>query len=120
MRRAVVFLTRYLRERIFDDLKSLGFSLGFSRAIEACVGEVWVADALKDGEKWVVRAPTPGQAFAELRGQCERALQVEWPRKKSLDRFSGKVEKEGNPCSPDMESCRVGWQRVRLTVVALA
>ncbi len=55
----------------------VGFSGGFCRAIEAFVGEVWIADALKDGHRWVVRAPTPDQAFAELRGQCEGALQVE-------------------------------------------
>ena len=36
-------------ERIFDDLKAQGFSVGFCRAIEAFVGEVWVADVSKDG-----------------------------------------------------------------------
>lgn len=36
-------------ERIFDDLAAQGFSLGYSRAIEAFVGEVWIADAWKDG-----------------------------------------------------------------------
>ena len=61
-------------ERIFDDLKAQGFSVDFSRAIEAFLGEVWIADALKRGERWVLRAPTPDQAFAELRGQCEGAL----------------------------------------------
>ena len=43
-------------ERIFDDLAAQGFSLGFSKAIEAFVGEVWIADARKDGYTWVVRA----------------------------------------------------------------
>ena len=64
-------------ERVFDDLKSLGFSVGFCRAIEGCVGEVWIADALKDGHRWVVRARTPDQAFAELRGQCEGKVSVD-------------------------------------------
>ena len=43
-------------ERIFDDLAAQGFSLGYSRAIEAFVGEVWIPDASKDGHRSVVRA----------------------------------------------------------------
>ncbi len=64
-----VLLTRCLWDHLFDDLADLaaqGFSLGFSRAIEAFVGEVWIADALKDGHRWVVRAPTPDQAFGKI------------------------------------------------------
>ena len=36
-------------ERIYDDLKALGFSVGFCRAIEAFGGEVWITQTSKDG-----------------------------------------------------------------------
>ena len=59
---------------MFENLSTQRFFFGYAWVIEAFVGEVWIADALKDGERWVVRAPTPDQAFAELRGECEEAL----------------------------------------------
>ena len=38
-------------EIALEEVKAFGFSVGFCRAIQAFVGEVWIADALKDGHR---------------------------------------------------------------------
>ena len=36
------------------------------RSQKSSVSEVWIADALKDGHRWVVGAPTPPEASGEI------------------------------------------------------
>lgn len=47
--------------------------MGFSQIIEAGTGDLWMADAMKDSERWVVKAEPLSQAFPELWRQCEEA-----------------------------------------------
>ncbi len=61
-------------EAILDAFKAQGVPVSFCAEIETFAGEVWMACALKDKHKWVVRAPTADKAFEELRVQCEGAL----------------------------------------------
>ncbi len=64
-------------ERIADDLHRAGYSYGYSKAIVAFVGDVWVVDASRGGERWIVRAATLIEAFVELREQCEIVIQTD-------------------------------------------
>ena len=52
-------------EKIED--RDLGYSYGYSKTIEAFVGELWIVNASRGGERWIVRAATLLEAFAELR-----------------------------------------------------
>ena len=45
----------------------LSFSLDFCRAIADSVGKAWIADALADGERWIMTARSPDQALGERR-----------------------------------------------------
>lgn len=56
-------------ELIFDNLKSLGYSVGYASIIEAFVGEQWMVEASKNGQRWVVKAATLDEVFGELRGR---------------------------------------------------
>jgi len=60
-------------ERIADEIHAMRFSYGFVKIIEAFEGELWQVDAMKDGERWVVKGPTLEEAFRELRAKCEAA-----------------------------------------------
>ena len=54
-------------EPIADSLHRAGWSYGFSQAEFAFIGPLWVVDAMKDGERYVVQAEMLEEALRELR-----------------------------------------------------
>src|SRR6516165_7848109 len=60
-------------EIIADNLKKRGWSLGWVSAIDWEGRTIWIADAHRDGKRFVVRADEKLTAFMELEAaSCER------------------------------------------------
>ena len=57
-------------EIIADNLKKAGWSLGYVSTLDSCGRTIWIADAHRDGKRFVVRAYDKPTAFVEL----ERAV----------------------------------------------
>jgi hypothetical protein len=53
-------------EIIVDNLKKRGWSLGYVSAIDCNGRTIWIADAHRDGKRFVVRADEKLTAFLEL------------------------------------------------------
>src|SRR5881392_252994 len=54
------------REIIADNLKKRGWSLGYVSAIDSQGRTIWIVDAHRDGQRFVVRAVEKLTAFLEL------------------------------------------------------
>ena len=59
-------LAPYTTDIILDQIRKDGFSTGEARAYDPHSGLVWVIDASKDGERWVVTCPSRLEAATEL------------------------------------------------------
>jgi len=53
-------------EVIADNLSKAGWSWGCASAIDSCGRTIWIADAHRDGKRFVVRADQKLTAFLEL------------------------------------------------------
>jgi len=53
-------------EIIADNLKKRGWSLGYVSAIDSNGRTIWIADAHRDGKRFIVRADEKLTAFLEL------------------------------------------------------
>ena len=53
-------------EIIADNLKKAGFSLGWVSALDVEGRTIWIADAHRDGKRFVVRADEKLTVFVEL------------------------------------------------------
>jgi hypothetical protein len=53
-------------EIIADNLRKAGWSLGWASAVDRDGRTVWIADAHRDGKRFVVRADEKLAAFLEL------------------------------------------------------
>jgi hypothetical protein len=53
-------------EIIADNLKKAGWSLGYVAAVDSEWRTIWIADAHRDGKRFVVRADEKLTAFLEL------------------------------------------------------
>lgn len=60
-------------EIIADQLHEAGWSYGYSQAIVRDLGDVWIADAIKNGHRYIVQAPTLMTAFIELQKVTRKA-----------------------------------------------
>jgi len=60
-------------ELLAEEIHALGYSYGYVKVIEAFEGKLWQVDAMKDGQRWVVKAATLEEAFRELKAKCEAA-----------------------------------------------
>jgi len=56
----------YMADILLDLIHRDGFSTGEATASDPRRGLVWIIDATKDGESWVVTAPSRYEAAAEL------------------------------------------------------
>jgi hypothetical protein len=63
-------------EIIADNLSKAGFSLGWVSALNREGRTIWIADAHRDGKRFIVRADEKLTAFLEL----EAALRGQWSR----------------------------------------
>ena len=59
-------LALYSADILLDLIHKDGFSTGESRILDPHSGLVWVVDASKDGERWVVHAESRYEAAVEL------------------------------------------------------
>ena len=59
-------LAPYATDIILDQIHKDGFSTGESRAFDSRCGMVWIIDASKDGECWVMTCPSRYEAAVEL------------------------------------------------------
>ena len=53
-------------ERVADNLKKSGWSLGWVSALDLERRTIWIVDAHRDGKRFVVRADEKLTAFVEL------------------------------------------------------
>jgi hypothetical protein len=53
-------------EIIADNLKKVGWSLGWASALDSKGRTIWIVDAHRDGKRFVVRADEKLSAFLEL------------------------------------------------------
>ena len=53
-------------ETIADNLSKAGWSWGCVSAIDSSGGTIWIADAHRDGQRFIVRADDKPTAFLEL------------------------------------------------------
>jgi hypothetical protein len=53
-------------EIIADNLKKAGWSLGYVSAVDSHGRTIWIADAHRDGQRFIVRADEKLTAFLEL------------------------------------------------------
>jgi hypothetical protein len=53
-------------EIIADNLKKAGWSLGYVAAVDSEGRTIWIADAHRDGKRFIVRADEKLTAFMEL------------------------------------------------------
>jgi hypothetical protein len=60
-------------EIIADNLKKAGWSLGWVSAIDSQGRTIWIADAHRDGKRYVVRADEKLSAFVELESAIRAA-----------------------------------------------
>ena len=58
--------TPYMADILLDLIHRDGFSTGEATAFDSRCGLVWIIDASKDGECWVVTAPSRYEAAVEL------------------------------------------------------
>ena len=77
-------------EIIADNLSKAGWSWGCVSAIDSCGRTIWIADAHRDGKRYVVRADEKLTAFIELEaairsGRTPRGLRG---REIKLDKLS--------------------------------
>ena len=57
---------RRVQEIIADNLKKAGWSLGYVAGVDSEGRTIWIADAHRDGKRFVVRAGEKLTAFLEL------------------------------------------------------
>jgi hypothetical protein len=57
---------RRVQEIIADNLKKAGWSLGYVAAVDSEGRTIWIADAHRDGKRFIVRADEKLTAFLEL------------------------------------------------------
>jgi hypothetical protein len=62
------------REIIADNLKKRGWSLGYPSAVDREGRTSWIADAHRDGQRFIVRADEKLTAFIELEAAVRAAL----------------------------------------------
>jgi hypothetical protein len=69
-------------EIVADNLKKAGWSLGYVSALDCEGRTIWIADAHRDGKRYVVRADEKLTAFVELEsapGDFADSLLSLWP-----------------------------------------
>ena len=63
-------------ETIADNLSKAGWSLGWVSAVDSKRRTIWIADAHRDGKRFVVRADEKLTVFLELESAIQRAFSV--------------------------------------------